>query len=195
MRSRRERPLLVPVLGAGDNHVGDEIELGVADLLLDVGGLPVDGGAEACCAELLLKLLAVGEHVVVEAEDADLLRGEPERERGGEMLDQHADEPLHRPERGAMDHHRPVGGVVVADVLQLESFGEVVVELDGAELPLAADRVADHEVGFGTVEGRFSLAFDEWQARLGQSTLRSTRLRVVPLLVRPDVFVRPLLAA
>ena len=45
-------------------------------------------------------------------------------------------------ERGAVDHHRPVRLVVRADVLQLEPLRQVVVELHGAELPLAADAVA-----------------------------------------------------
>ena len=38
-------------------------------------------------------------HVVDDGNDADLLRGQPERERPGVVLDEPADEPLHRSER------------------------------------------------------------------------------------------------
>ena len=47
------------------------------------------------------------------------------------------------PERRPVDHHRPVRLVVGADVLEVEPLcRQVVVELHGAELPLAADAVA-----------------------------------------------------
>ena len=48
------------------------------------------------------------------------------------------------------------GCVVRADVLQLEALGQVVVELHGAELPLAADAVADDEVDLRPVERRLA---------------------------------------
>src|SRR5438874_1229013 len=43
-------------------------------------------------------------------------------------------------------------GVVLADVPELESLRRVVVELDGAELPAAAEEVGDVEVDLRTIE-------------------------------------------
>ncbi len=79
-------------------------------------------------------------------------RREPQRERAGEVLDQDRDEPLEAAEDGAVDHDRPVLGVVCADVLQVEALGRGVVELDRAALPLAAERVRDVEVDLRPVE-------------------------------------------
>jgi hypothetical protein len=52
----------------------------------------------------------------------------------------------------AVDDHRAVLGVVGADVAEVEALGRQVVELDRAELPLAADRVGDVEVDLRAVE-------------------------------------------
>ena len=60
-----------------------------------------------------------------------------------------------------------MGAIVLADVLQLESFGQVVVELHGAQLPLSADAIAHHEVRLGPVERSFPFQFRKFQSRLG----------------------------
>ena len=69
------------------------------------------------------------------------------------MLDQHADETLHRPERSAVDHHRHVSRAVRADVLELEPLGQLVVELHRTQLPTAAQRVLDVKIDLGAVKG------------------------------------------
>ena len=56
-----------------------------------------------------------------------------------------------------MDHRRPVLGVVGAGVRELELLGHVVVELDGAQLPRAADRVGHVEVDLRAVERAVAL--------------------------------------
>jgi hypothetical protein len=68
------------------------------------------------------------------------------------VLDQDADEALHRTEGRAVDHHRPVRLVVGAVVGEVEALGQVEVHLHGAELPFAADDVADDEVDLRPVE-------------------------------------------
>src|SRR5690606_24691842 len=64
-----------------------------------------------------------------------------------------ADEALHPAEGGAVDDHRAVRLVVGADVLQAKTLREDVVDLHGAELPLAADEVLHDEVDLRAVEG------------------------------------------
>ena len=86
----------------------------------------------------------------------DLRGREPRGEHAGEVFDEHADEALHRSERRAVDHHRAVHLAVASLVGQVEALRQVVVHLNGAELPLASDDVLDHEVNFGSVEGRFT---------------------------------------
>ena len=61
-----------------------------------------------------------------------------------------------RAERRAVDHHRAVRLVVGADVVEVEALGELVVDLHGAELPLAADDVLDDEVDLRPVERGFA---------------------------------------
>ena len=56
-----------------------------------------------------------------------------------------------------VDHHRLVLGVVRAGVGQLEALGEVVVELNGPELPRAAERVGHVHVDLRAVEGAVAL--------------------------------------
>ena len=74
----------------------------------------------------------------------------------GEVLDEEPDETFHGSERGAVDHDRAMGGVVGTDVAEVEALGEIVVDLDGAELPFAADDVFDDEVDLRAVERGFA---------------------------------------
>src|SRR4051794_24712255 len=46
--------------------------------------------------------------------------------------------------------------VVRADVLELKASRQIVVELHGAELPLAANTISHHEVGLRSIERRFA---------------------------------------
>ncbi len=48
--------------------------------------------------------------------------------------------------------------VIIAGVFELETFGQIEIELDRSQLPDAADRVLDLDVDLGTVER--CLAFD-----------------------------------
>ena len=57
-----------------------------------------------------------------------------------------------RAHQRAVDHHRPVLGVVGAGVGELEALGHGVVELDRPELPRAADRVGHVQVDLRAVE-------------------------------------------
>ena len=84
-------------------------------------------------------------------------RREPQRQLAGEVLEQDPDEALVGPHQRAVDHHRPVLGVVGAGVGQLEALGEVVVELAGPELPRAAERVGHVHVDLRPVEGAVAL--------------------------------------
>ena len=105
--------LVLGLLGADDEHDRDLLELGVADLGADLLGPVVERGPEAGrhAAGSRTRCGVVGD-LVGDRQHADLLRGQPEREGAGEVLDQDAHEPLHAAERGAVDHHRAVRLVV-----------------------------------------------------------------------------------
>src|SRR3569833_3522194 len=90
--------------------------------------------------------------VVRDRQHPNLFRREPNWKRAREVLDENRDETLERTAHGAMDYHRAMRSVVLADVRQIEALGCVVVELNRAELPLTADRVADVEVDLQTIK-------------------------------------------
>ena len=52
----------------------------------------------------------------------------------------------------AMDDHRPVLVIVLANVNQVEALGRGVVELNRAQLPGAANRIRYVEIDLGTIE-------------------------------------------
>ena len=47
----------------------------------------------------------------------------------------------------------------MSDVFQPKPLGQVVIDLDGTQLPLAPDTVANHKVDLGTVKGSFARVF------------------------------------
>ncbi len=91
-----------------------------------------------------------------DGDDADLHGGEPHGEGAGVVLDEDAEEAFDRAEERAVDHDGLVLFAVFAGVLELEAGGEVEVELDGGELPEAAEDVDEFDVDFGAVEGGFA---------------------------------------
>ncbi len=104
------------------------------------------------------------------------------------MLEKHGYETLHRAEGGAVNHDGAVLLVVAAGVFELEAFGQVVVDLDGAELPAAAEGVLDHEVELGAVECCLAKLGAGLEALLGAG-VDDGLLGKVPVLVRADVFL------
>jgi hypothetical protein len=97
--------------------------------------------------------LGAGVHVPVrDGHQAQLLRREPQGERAGEVLDEHAAEPLERAEDRAVDHHRAMSKVVLPGVLHVEALRESEIALHGRELPEAADRIAEVKVDLRPVE-------------------------------------------
>ena len=81
-------------------------------------------------------------------QDGHLGRRQPQGKVAGVMLDQDPDEAFQRSEGRAVDQDRPVRLVVRTDVFQFEPFGEIIIELDRAELPVASDDVLDNEIDF-----------------------------------------------
>ena len=51
-----------------------------------------------------------------------------------------------------MQHDWPVATVIASDVFQAETFWQVEVALNGAELPLTADRITNINVDLWSVE-------------------------------------------
>ena len=97
--------------------------------------------------------MGVGIGAVGDRQHRRLDRRQPQGECPREVLDQDADEALETAEDGTVDHHRHVRGVVGADVGELEPGRHLIVELDGAALPLPAQRVGDVEIDLRAVEG------------------------------------------
>ena len=118
---------------------------------------------------------------------AHLLGAEPAGECACEMLDEHADETLHRTKRRAMDHHWAMRLVVCACVTEIEAHGQVVINLHGAELPRATNHILHDEVNFRAVERRFTRLFGIGHAkRRGRITTR--RFGLVPIGRFADIF-------
>src|ERR1017187_8893944 len=81
------------------------------------------------------------------------------------MFDEHADETLHGTKRCAVHHHRTMRPIVWTDVGEIEAFGQVVVQLDGAKLPFPADDVLHKKINLWPVESGFAGRFGEWGAK------------------------------
>ena len=133
-------------------HVGDLADLPLADPVVQGGVAGVERRPDPGRPQPRHDLAGRRRLLVGDRQHPDLLGREPDRERAGEVLDQDGDEPLEGAAHGAVDDHRPVLRVVLADVAEVEPLRRGVVELDGAQLPLPPDRVGDVEVDLGTVE-------------------------------------------
>src|ERR1043165_3468187 len=91
-------------------------------------------------------------YVISDRYHPHLFRRQPERERAGVVLDQSADEALHRPDEHAMQHCRPMRSVVRTRVLDSKSLRQIEIQLHRRTLPFASDRIDQLEVQFGAIE-------------------------------------------
>src|SRR5438067_1685380 len=91
------------------------------------------------------------------------------------MFDEDAEKALHAAQDRPMEHDRGVLGIVFADVAGTEALGKIGIDLDGSELPAAAERVGNIELELGAVERAFAGIDNVTQshglARLGQRLL------------------------
>ena len=139
-----------------DEHVRNFLELGVADFGRELFVAVVEMDADIVALESFGDVLGVVSDFFADGADLDLHGCEPERESAGVMLDQDAEKSFDGAEQGAVDHERLMLGAVFADVFEAEARGQIEIELDGGELPGAADGVDELDVDFGAVEGGFA---------------------------------------
>src|SRR5215472_19173182 len=108
----------------------------------------------------------------------------------GIVLDQDAEKTLDAPEQRAMDHDRRMLCAVLADIEGTEALGKIEIELHGAALPLAADRISERVFELRAIKralagiehiGLPSLFHGYTQGLLG----------FIPDLIGPDALLRP----
>src|SRR5207253_9323619 len=84
------------------------------------------------------------------------------------MLEQDADEALHRADDGAMQHHRMLARAVLVDELGAQQPRHVEIDLHRSALPEATDRVLERILDLGPVEGALSRRYRARATRLAQ---------------------------
>ena len=104
------------------------------------------------------------------------------------MLHQDPGEALHRAEQGAVDHHRALLAVVGVGEVEALRHGEV--DLAGAALPGAAQRIGDVEVDLRPVEGAVA-GVERVLAVLALQRGAQRLLGLLPLLVAADRLLGP----
>src|SRR5579884_360199 len=194
---KRERALAAAVLADGEALVRlpvavhdderDLLQLRAPDPLAD--GLVRLVDLDAVLPEPFGKVARGVAVALADGDHAHLHRREPERERAAEVLDQDADEALERAEERTVDHHRRPLAVLVRRVLEAEPLRHLEVELHGAELPAAAERVLHVHVDLRTVKRTLARHLDELDAAVAQRPPQRL-FRVVPVVVAAEPVVR-----
>ena len=84
----------------------------------------------------------------------DLHRCQPQREGAREVLDDDAREALEAAVDRVVNHHRPLEMPLAGAVLEVKALGQLVVELDGRQLPFTPEGILDEDVDLGRIKGR-----------------------------------------
>ena len=87
-----------------------------------------------------------------------------------------------------MNHHGAVLLVVSAGIFEFEAFGQVVVHLNGTELPATAEGVLHHEVELRTVESGFAV-FDAGRQAFFFASLDNGVFGLFPVFFRTDILL------
>ena len=99
------------------------------------------------------------------------------------FFEQYPDEPLKRPQTGAMQHDRPMLIPIFADVARVQAFGQNEIHLMGAALPITANGISQNKLLFWAIERTFTgvhLRFNTHISGRGQKG----GFRSVPALIR-----------
>ena len=134
-----------------DKLVGSQ--LGVADLFVEGGAGDVGFGEEAMVVEQGCQFLGVGIVCGTHRDDGHLTGTQPERPVPSEMLSQNCKLPFQTSKNGTMQNHGTALGFIGSAIGQVETDGELKVELDGGALVLALVCVLDANVNLWTVKG------------------------------------------
>ena len=94
---------------------------------------------------------------------------------------------LHRAKVGTVNHHRPVELAILANICQIKTSGQVVVNLGRAKLPLTSKGVWEQEVKFRPVETRLSFLYPIRYAELLDGP-HNHRLCLLPRFVAANIF-------
>src|SRR6266851_9231995 len=171
-----------------NRHLGKAV---LADLIADlvVAGVGLDPEPQA--GAFAHDLLGIGRRLGRNRRNHRLHRRQPQRETARIMLDQDADEALHRPQDRAVQHHRDMTRAILADIARAEPPRHCEIDLKGAALPLAAERVAQVKFELRPIEG--TLARVERVAQpCGLDSVAQRRFGAIPDLVRAGANRRPI---
>mmetsp|Transcript_7151 Transcript_7151/g.16374 ORF Transcript_7151/g.16374 Transcript_7151/m.16374 type:complete len:259 (-) Transcript_7151:1466-2242(-) len=149
--------LVLDLFDADHSGEWDLLELSVADLLSEGRRLRVNRGPDAFLLHRSDNLIAVGKHIVVDGEEAELLGCEPEGEVPGVVLNKDAKEAFHRAKDGTVNHDGPLARLVGPHVLEAKPLREIEVALHGGALPHPPDSILDLDIDLGAVKGPPSL--------------------------------------
>ena len=124
-----------------DEHVGNFLELRVANLCGQLFVAVVEMHADAVILEHFVNVLRVVDYFFADGTDFDLHWCEPEGKCARVVFDQDAEETFDGAKQRAMHHQRLVASAIVADIFQTEAGRKIEIELNSGELPGAADGV------------------------------------------------------
>src|SRR5688572_11654729 len=85
------------------------------------------------------------------------------------MFYQHGHKSFQGTKRRAVDHYRAMLFVIGTSILQFETVRQIIIYLNGSQLPFTSQRIAYHKVQFRTVERRFAEFGYRWQVFLMRS--------------------------
>ena len=87
-----------------------------------------------------------------------------------------------------MDHHRCLLRVVLVGVFQLEALRQVVVHLNGTQLPTTTDGILNHEVELRTIECSLTVFHLGGQTLL-LASLHNSLLSQCPIFVSTNILI------
>mmetsp|Transcript_9468 Transcript_9468/g.23585 ORF Transcript_9468/g.23585 Transcript_9468/m.23585 type:complete len:219 (+) Transcript_9468:50-706(+) len=134
--------------------------LGVSDLLLEGGLGKIHVSVHARLVELLSNAVGVFPKVLVDGNDHGLSRADPEGPLSAPVFAQDCEHALYTSQHGTV-HNNGTGELLalflrIGGVFQIETNGELEIELDGGTLVDAIHGIHDLDIDLGTVKGTIS---------------------------------------
>ena len=163
-------------------------QLIVANFLSNLLVSTVDSVADIALCQFQTDFVGIVVEFLANREDYRLLRSQPQRQVASCVFKQDSHETLHRAKWRTVNHHRTVFLIVRASVFQLKTLWQIVIHLNRAKLPSAANRILYHKVELRAIERRFAI-FNSRRQAFFMASLDNSLFGFFPVVFRSDILL------
>ena len=170
-----------------NQHVRNTLQFVIANLTSYLLVTLIHNCTNIVLFQELLHFLCVVIEFFADGQNSHLFRSQPQWEFTSRMLNKHSNKTLHRAKRRTVYHYRTMFLIISACIFQFKTLRQVIVHLNGTQLPTAADSIFHHKIQLRTIESSFTI-FNSGTQALFFTSLNDRLFSSFPVFIATNIF-------